>query len=102
MSIARTLTTSDASGGTKTSATVRMDWRTNPFQVGIVCTVTGTATYSIQHSNDNVTWTNNANISGATTSQDTNYMFPVEYIRMIQTAGNGSVSATVRQSGPNK
>ena len=102
MAIQVTLTTSNASGGTVVSSVCPMDWRTNPFQVGILCYVSGAATYSIQHSDDNVNWSVNANINGATGAADTNYMFPVQYIRLIQTAGSGSVIAYVRQSGPNK
>lgn len=102
MTISVNLTTSDASGGTKNSTSLPMDWRTNPFQVGITCIVSGTATYSIQHSNDSSTWFQNANINGATANADTNYMFPVQFIRLQQTAGSGSVIAQVRQSGPNK
>ena len=102
MALSIQLTTSNASGGTVNSAPYPMDWRTNPFQVGILCFVTGTATYSIQHSDDNTNWSTNANINGATANADTNYMFPVKYIRLQQTAGGGSVVANVVQSGPNK
>jgi hypothetical protein len=100
MSINTTLTTS----GVSTSVVLPLDWRTNPFQVGILCYVTGTVTYSVQHSDDPTftNWSNNANISGATASADTNYMFPVRYIRVNQTGGTGSVLAYVVQSGPNK
>lgn len=102
MTIKVDLTTSDASGGTQNSLTCPMDWRTNPFQVGITCVVVGTVAYTIQHSNDATNWFPNANINGATVSADTNYMFPVQYIRLQQVSGTGSVIAQVRQSGPNK
>ena len=102
MSIDVILTTTDASGGTTFSKVLPLDWRTNPFQVGILCYVTGTATYSVQHSDDNVNWSTNANINGATASADTNYMFPVKYVRLEQTAGSGSVAGHVLQAGPNK
>jgi hypothetical protein len=98
-----TLTTSNASGGTVNSPTCPMDY--NPsvaFNVGILCVVTGTVTYSIQHSNDNTNWFQDANINGATGNAETNYMFPVKFIRLQQTGGSGSVSASIIQAGPGK
>jgi hypothetical protein len=98
-----TLNTSNASGGTVNSNVAVMDYNCSlPFNVGILCVVTGTATYSIQHSDDNTNWFQNANINGATTSLDTNYMFPVKYIRLQQTGGSGSVAATIIQAGPGR
>jgi hypothetical protein len=64
--------------------------------------VTGTVAYSIQHSNDNTNWFNNANINGATGNADTNYMFPVKYLRLSQASGTGSVAATIVQTGPGR
>jgi hypothetical protein len=96
-----TVTTTDASGGTKNSSPIPMDYNASvAFNVGITCIVTGSVTYSVQHSNDNSNWINNANIASATSSLDTNYMFPVKYIRLQQTAGSGSVTMTVIQTGP--
>lgn len=96
-----TLTTSNAVGGTVNSSPCPMDYNASiPFNVGILCVVTGSATYSIQHSNDNVNWFNDANINGATGNAETNYMFPVKFIRLQQTAGAGSVVATLIQTGP--
>lgn len=103
MAIDITLTTSDASGGVKTSAIAAMDWRASAtFQVGILCFVTGTVSYSIRHSDDKVNWKDNSNISEATTSLDTNYMFPVKYIELVQLSGSGSVVAQVLQTGPGR
>lgn len=98
-----TVTTSNATGGTVNSSPIPMDYNASvTFNVGIICIVTGTATYSVQHSDDNTNWLNNANISGANASADTNYMFPVKYIRLSQTAGSGSVTMTVIQTGPSR
>lgn len=95
-----TLTTSDASGGAKNSSVCPMDWRTVPMNAGIGCIVIGTVNYSIQHTFDGSNWFENANISSATGSLDTNYMFPVLQVRLHQASGSGSVVATVLQSGP--
>ena len=98
-----TVTTSDASGGAKNSATIPMDYNSSViFNVGITCMVTGTVNYTVQHSNDNTNWIANANISAATGTLDTNYMFPVKYIRLLQSSGSGSVTMTVIQVGPSR
>jgi hypothetical protein len=96
-----TLTTSDASGGAIDSAVCPMDYVPSiPFNVGIGCAVTGTVSYSIQHTFDLTNWFENANVSSATASADTNYMFPVRAIRLHQASGSGSVVATILQAGP--
>lgn len=95
-----TLTTTDASGGATTSSVCPMDWRTVPVNVGIGCIVTGTVNYSVQHTFDGTNWIDNANISGATSTADTNYNFPVKAVRIRQASGSGHVVATVLQSGP--
>lgn len=96
-----TVTTSDASGGALNSSPIPMDYNASvAFNVGITCIVTGTVSYSVQHSNDNTNWIENANLSSETASGDTNYMFPVKYIRLHQASGSGSVTMTVIQTGP--
>lgn len=98
-----TVTTSDASGGNKNSVPIPMDYNCSlPFNVGIGCTVTGTATFTVQHNFDGTNWFPNANINAATATADTNYMFPVLQVRLLQTAGTGSVSMTVIQAGPGR
>lgn len=85
------------------SSPIPMDYNPSlPFNVGIGCTVTGTANYSVQHTFDGTNWFENANISGATGSLDTNYMFPVRQIRLHQASGSGSVAMTVIQAGPGR
>lgn len=96
-----TVTTSDASGGALNSSPIPMDYSASiPFNAGITCLVTGTATYSVQFSNDNANWFEDANVSGATANGVTNYMFPVKYLRLHQASGSGSVAMTVIQTGP--
>lgn len=95
-----TVTTTDASGGAKNSSPIPIDWRTTPVNVGIGCIVSGTVAYSVQHTFDGTNWFENANISSATGSLDTNYMFPVLQVRLHQASGTGSVTMTLLQSGP--
>jgi len=94
--------------GTATGSTVLMDYLANPFCVGIGCVATGTVTYSVQHTFDTLsaivagtaTYFNNANITAASSSQSTNYAFPVMGIRLNITAAavNGSVAITIIQA----
>lgn len=104
-----TLTTSDASGATKNSNVAPMDTYKNPFVVGFNAVVTGTATYTVQHTYDDpfaasftaagATWINHANVASLTASADGNYNIPVRAIRLQQTAGTGSVALTLVQAG---
>jgi hypothetical protein len=98
-----TVTTSDASGGEVDSAPIPMDYVASiPFNVGIGCIVTGTVSYSVQHTFDGTNWFENANISDLDATADTNYMFPVLQIRLAQKSGSGSVVMTVIQTGPGR
>jgi hypothetical protein len=80
-----------------------MDSRLKPFNVGIGCTISATATYSVQHSFDDITkgppvvWFNNANVNGATANADTNYAYPVTAIRLNVTASSGTVTIAIIQ-----
>lgn len=104
-----TVTTSDASGGTVVSNPVPMDHYESPFNVGLGAVVTGTATYTVQHTFDDpfsatfvassATWFDHASLAAKTTSSDGNYAFPVRAIRLEQTAGTGSVSLVIVQAG---
>ena len=98
-----TVTTTDASLAEVDSTPIPMDYQASvPFNVGIGCIVTGTVSYSVQHTFDGTNWFENANISDATASADTNYMFPVLQIRLAQKSGSGSVTMIVLQTGPGR
>lgn len=79
----------------------------NPFNVGIGCVVTGTATYTIQHSFDDpqnpsaMTWFSHddAVFVNATANANSNFAYPVLAARIHQTAGTGTVVATFIQAG---
>ena len=98
-----------ATSGVSISNVVVFDLQRNPFSVGIGCVVTGTVTYTIQHTFDdvgalgaaNVTWFDHdsSNLVAATTNQDGSYTFPCRGARINQTAGTGTVTATFIQSG---
>lgn len=93
--------------GVGTSAVVPLDYLQDTFKVGFGAVVSGTATYTIQHTFDNVldstvtpTWFNHADVVGATTSRDGNYAFPVRGMRVNLTVGTGTVTLTVLQGNP--
>lgn len=80
----------------------------NPFNVGIGCVITGTITYTVQHTFDNVldttitpTWFNHddAVLVNAIANQNSNYAYPVFASRVNVTAGTGSIVATFIQAG---
>lgn len=86
-----------------------MNLNVSPFNIGFGVVVTGTVTYTVQHTFDDVyaptfnpataTWFNHPTVAAQTTSQDGNYAFPVRGVRVNLTAGTGSVVATVLQAG---
>ena len=92
--------------GVGSSSTLVMNINTSPFNVGFGIKVTGTVTYSVQHSFDKTnvsggvtTWYSHPTIASKTDNQDGNYAFPVSAIKLIITAGDGTAILTVIQSG---
>lgn len=91
--------------GVAVSSPIPMDFRAQVFNVGFGCEVTGTVTYSVQHTFDDIyntaltpVWFNHAFVNAATTSQDGNYAFPIRAMRLNITAGTGSVTMNVIQT----
>lgn len=92
-----------------TSAPLPVDYAANPFKVGVGCVASGTLTYKVQHTFDNVmdssvtpTWLDSEDLTGETTSQSGEYAFPVRAIRLNITAyTNGSVTMTLIQGRGN-
>lgn len=92
--------------GVGTSPLIVWDYIQTPFNASISTIVTGTVTYTIQHTFDDVfastytpaagNWFDHdvANMVSATTNQDSNYSAPIRASRINQTAGTGSVSLT--------
>ena len=100
---------SDASGGTKTSGVYPPDNYVSPFNVAISVVVTGTATYTVQYTFDDVfaatynpatgNWTDHPSLTAQTATKDSNIAYPVTGVRITQTAGTGSVRCTFIQAG---
>jgi hypothetical protein len=76
-----------------------MDHRQNPFNVGFGAVVTGTVSYTVQHSFDGVVWYDHPTIAAQSTNKDGNYAYPVLMLRLTQVSGSGSVVLTIIQAG---
>ena len=98
-----------STSGVSVSLPAVMDYLVTPFNVGMGIAVTGTVTYTVQHTFDDpfaatftpasATWFTNASFTSTTANQDGNYAFPVRAIRINQSAGTGSIIATLIQAG---
>lgn len=100
----RPITQSQTGVGTTTA--VPMDHYISPFNVGFGVVVSGTVTYTVQHTFSDVfntsvvpTWFNHPVIAAQTANQDGNYAFPVTAMRLNVTAGTGTATITIVQAG---
>jgi hypothetical protein len=91
-------------------ASVTPYWEPNrhitPFAIGFGVVVSGTITYSIQHTFDEIgnpavtpVWFTHPQVSVTIGNADGNYAFPVRGIRGIRSAGTGSAQVTFIQAG---
>ena len=93
--------------GAGNSAPIVMDHYRTPFNVGFAVIVGGTATYTVQHTFDDVldpavtpTWLNHPVIASVASSADGNYAFPVRAIRLSVAGGaSGATTLTLIQAG---
>lgn len=71
---------------------IPVDWKASSFQVSVAVKVTGTLTYSVQHTFDDPyasaapVWFDHATLVGATANADGNYFSPVKAVRLSVTA----------------
>lgn len=98
--------TLSASPGTGSSPFL-VDTTLTPAALSIGVVVAGAATYSIQHTYDELdavgveaTWFNHPALSNITSSAAGNYAYPVYAVRLYFISGSGTVSATFIQTGP--
>lgn len=117
----KTFTVVASAGGTTYSPAYPIDTYNNPCNIGVGVTLlygTGSAIYDVQHSfsdpfsinlNANPTantestgvWGNNATLTSATATGDTNYAFPPRAIRFaLRAAASASITGHIQQSGP--
>lgn len=90
--------------GVANSAAIPMDYVQAPFAVGVGCVISATATYTVQHTFDDVqdatvtpTWFSNSGITAKTANTDGNYAFPVRAVRLNVSASTGTVTMTLIQ-----
>ena len=90
---------------TTPSAWIPLDIYQTPFNVGFGVVATGTITFKVQHTFDDVfdptvtpTAFDHSTVTGKTTSTDGNYAFPVRAIRLnAGTVSGGTATLTILQ-----
>lgn len=70
---------------------------TNDVRISYAVAVSGSVVYTVQHSLDGITYFDNSDNTGQSTSQDGNYIFPVRDVRVNVTSGTGTATLHVRQ-----
>jgi len=91
--------------GTGRSAVIASDSFQNPFNVGIVAVVTGTATFNIEISMDDPSvvtpsvWAVDAGFSAKTASTNGSITDPHHALSNNITSGSGTVTAYIVQAG---
>jgi len=85
-----------------------VDTYISPSNMGLAVIVTGTITYKVQYTFDNVfasgyvaasgNWFDHPTLVGSASS-NSNIAYPVTAIRLITTAGSGSATLTIIQAG---
>jgi hypothetical protein len=91
--------------GTGRSSVVGPDSFQNPFNLGLIITVTGTATFNIELSMDDPmtstpsTWIAATSFSGLTASAVGSITIPCHALSINVTSGTGTVVAQIVQAG---
>lgn len=70
----------------------------NPFNVGFGVVVSGTVTYTVEHTFNAVNFFPHEFVAGSTVNADGNYAYPVAGIRLNVTAGAGTATLTTIQA----
>jgi len=93
--------------GAGTSNPIVMDYIRNPFTVSLAVDVTGTVSFSIQHSYDNpelgvanMAWRSKTALTTQIAALEDSFTgTPIRAIRIVQASGSGTTKLTVIQSG---
>ena len=92
--------------GTGESSPLVVDHFQNPFNAGLAVVVSGTVTYTVQYTLDDVldpavtaTWFSHATLAAQSATAAGSQVTPVRAFRLTNTAGTGSTTLTVLQSG---
>lgn len=95
--------------GTGTSTPIALDDYQTPFNVGMIASLSGTATFTIEFSLDdpsfvtaaNATWAAVPNFSSITATTSGSFTVPSKAVRINIASGTGVVTLKVIQAGPN-
>lgn len=95
--------------GVGVSSPYPTDNNPTPFNVALNVLVSGTITYTVQYTFDDVfargwnpstaNWTDHPSLTAQTATKDSNIAYPVTAIRLKTTAGSGTATLTIIQAG---
>ena len=90
--------------GVGSSDALVMNTNISPFNVGFGVVVTGTVTYSVQHTFDDpatgfTTWFSHPTVAAETANADGNYAFPVTGVKVLVNSGTGTATLKLIQAG---
>ena len=86
-----------------------LDHYLTPFNVSLAVVVTGTITYTVQYTYDDVfaptynpatgNWLPHPSLTAQTATKDSNIAYPVRAVRLTTSAGTGTATLTDSQAG---
>lgn len=95
--------------GAGSTSPVPLDLSNCPFNVAVSATVSGTVTYKLQYTYDDVqaatyvassgNWSDSVDMVSKTAASNTSINNPVTAVRFTVTAGSGTVNGVIIQSG---
>jgi hypothetical protein len=90
--------------GVANSAAIVINTNTNPANIGFGVIITGTVSYTVQHTFDDpavgfTTWFNHPTIASLAANADGNYAFPITGVRIINASGSGTTTLKLVQAG---
>ena len=90
--------------GAGSSAAIVTNTNTSPFNIGFGVVVSGTVTYTVQHTFDDPgvgfsVWYSHPSVAAQTGNDDGNYAFPVTGVKVLVTAGDGTATLNLVQAG---
>lgn len=98
-----------SAGGAEIGAPIPIDQYLNPTNIGLSVDITATATFTVEHTFDDVfaedfnpataVWFPHPTIAGASANVDGNYAFPPTACRLNIAANTGTVNFNVVQAG---
>jgi len=95
--------------GVNNSAVCPVDIYVAPVNIGLNVIVTGTITYTVQYTFDDVfaanynpatgNWTDHPSLTLQTATKDSNIAYPVRGIRLTTSSGTGTAALTIIEAG---